>query len=238
MTQPNIPNPIVQDFFKTNYLLQYYNNVETKYITSSGSLVISRIYYIGVILTPTQELNISQNLKNIVPPPDEIVLNGTLLRIVENDVNGVKSKNYRVLKFIKGNVTRERANILTRDYILTDSFSVSGIDIEPLMYINTQIPYLMPESAVIDTSPENLVCQKSCIQSNSLEFLRLQVRYLDYGPDSDVLGPQPSSTIEFRPLGSELTTFSGLGLYNIVTTPLSFINLGLSLSVIEFVKCL
>ncbi len=237
MTQPNIPNPIVQDFFKTNYLLQYYNNVETKYI-SSGSLVISRIYYIGAILTPTQELNISQNLKNIVPPPDEIVLNGNLLRIVENDVDGVKTKSYRVLKFIKGTITRDRPNILTGDYILTDSFSVSGIDIEPLMYINTQIPYLMPESAVIDTNPENLVCQKSCIQSNSLEFLRLQVRYLDYGPDSSVLGPQPSSIIEFRPLGSELTTYSGLGLYNIVTIPFSFINLGLSLSVIEFVKCL
>lgn len=239
MTQINQPYPLVQEFFKTNYLLQYYNNVELNYFFN-GENFKEIIYYIGVVLTPSQLLNISQNIVNLDQPPLETPI-GNLLRISERYNNGVITKRYQVLQFVKGSRTNEfyTENILTNDYIITDAFAVSGIDIIPQMYVNSFVPFMMPESAIIDTNPENLLfTERSSVLANSLEFIRLTTNYQNYGSDFYPNGPQPTGTFFYRQLGSELTTRSSLGLYNVIGNTYALKNLGLSLSVIEYVKCL
>ncbi len=239
------PQPLVPSYMR-NYLARYYDNMSSTIIENLTSKRVLNSYYLGVNLTPEQQLQIQQNFKNKSPPPIENFI-GNLIHVSEKYFdNELISRKYYVIQFVYG-YTNEYIieppslifpNVLSPNYITATYYNLTGVDFNPADYVNDSRSLVLPPDAVIDTNPDNVwACEINQILPNSINYGKLRAgtgSLPGIYPD----GPAPQAIAFYREIDSDLTSSNGITPYNYALIPTVYNNFGLSKSVEHFIECL
>ncbi len=231
------PSPLVPAYLK-DYLARYYDNMSST--TIFDEVYVRKSYYFAVNLTPIQLQSVYTTIQNKDVPPFENLI-GTLLHVSELSIDGVVSKKYYIVQFVLGTTEFGRINapnVVTQDYLLATYLNLTGVDFNPEDFVNDPRPIVLPPEAVIDTNPENIsICEKNQGFANSLNWSKTRVSDGNF-PSFYPPGGQPVAFTYYREPNSDLTTYGGVGLYNVSIYEIVFNNNGLSKSVKNFIECL